>query len=351
MISFLLAIFFLSIGLLALVLRKTYFYVPRAELKRQASRRDPLAATLWQAAAYGNSLQLLLWACIGLGAGIGFVLFARVAPPIFGFFAVALAIWFGFAWMPNRHLTSFGARLAVWCTPTVVRILSFANPILQAVADFLARFPLAPHSGMYEKEDLLQLIDRQKEQTDNRISVEELNLVKRALQFDNFKVRDVTVPRSNVKKVALGDAIGPVLMDELHATHHVRFPVYADDPNIIVGTLFLQDVVDNNRGGTVADYADRHAFYVHESDSLSQALHAFRAAKQQLLVVVNNAEEYVGIITVSDVLGKLINLPTATSTTNYDDKKAVSHRHDEPTKESAEAAEDSTGVAESGPEV
>jgi CBS domain containing-hemolysin-like protein len=355
MAEFIVALFFLGLALLALVLRKTYFYLPPTELRRQAARHDPLAATLWRAAAYGRSLQLFLWLVVGLGAGIGFVLFARVAPPVFGFMVIALALWFGFAWMPNRRLTKPGAQLAVWCTPTITWMMSLSQPVLRRIADFLARFPLAPHSGVYEKEDLLNLIERQQDQSDNRIAREELELARRALQFDTKYVRDVTVPRSRVKKVALTDPIGPVLMDELHATSHLRFPVYGDDKNTIVGTLFLQDIVEGEKGGTVADYADRQAFYVHEDDSLIEALVAFRAAKQQLLVVVNKAEEYVGIITVSDVLGQLIDLSSTVVDTSYDDKKSVATRHDHKSEKEVEAEPEeplaAPEVAESAPGV
>jgi CBS domain containing-hemolysin-like protein len=355
MAEFIVALLFLGLALLALVLRKTYFYLPQAELKRQAARRDPLAATLWQAAAYGRSLQLFLWLVVGLGAGVGFVLLARIASPILGFIIIAVALWFGFAWMPNRRLTKFGAQAAVWCTPSVMWLMSLLQPVLRRLADFLARFPLAPHSGVYEKEDLLALLEQQKDQSDNRIASEELELARRALQFDTKYVRDVTVPRSRVKKVAMTDPIGPVLMDELHATSHVRFPVYGDDQNTIIGTLFLQDIVEGQKGGTVADYADRHAYFVHEDDTLIEALHAFRSAKQPLLVVVNKAEEYVGIVTVSDVLGQLIDLPGTKPDTNYDDKKAVARSHDARDEVSAEEEPEAPlvapEVAESSPEV
>lgn len=362
MIEFIVALAFLALALVALVLRKTYFYLPRKELQRQAAGRDPLAATLWQAAAYGSSLQILLWFCVGLGAAVGFVLFARLAPPIFGFVVVALGLWFGFAWMPSTRLTGWGARLAVWCTPAVVGLLGATHPVFHKVAHFLAKFPLGPHTGVYERDDLLDLLARQKQQADNRLSVEELELAERALKFDDYKIRDVLVPRNRVTAISMSEPIGPVLMDELHASNHVRFPVYAEKKNDIVGTLFLRDIVDSKRGGTVADYADRHVLYVHENDSLSQALHAFRSAKQQILLVVNSSEEYIGIVTVSDVLGKLLPLPGSSGFAHHDDKKAVAHKHDyvepaepkqpaEPAEPTAPAPEETQPVAESTPEV
>lgn len=347
MIQFVLAAVFLALALTALVLRKTYFYLPKTELQRQAAQHDPLASTLWRAVAYGTSLSVLLWLLIGIGAGVGFVLFSQVAPSYLGFIVVAAALWFGFAWMPNRRLTSIGAHVTAGLTPLIVAILGFVEPVLGRAAHYIERLSLGPHTGMYEKEDLVEVIEQQKYQPDNRVSEEVLGLLERALKFDEYTVHDVFVPRAKVRTVAMKESIGPVLMDELHASGFSRFPVYDDDKNGIVGTLFLRDIVDSRNSGSVETYADRHVFYVHENDSLSEALHAFRVAKQQILVVVNSFEEYVGIITISDVLSKLIAY-TDTGFTNHDDKRAVAHKHETKAPEKpAELLE----VAEEPPEV
>lgn len=350
MLQFVLAVFFLALALVALMLRKTYFYLPRIELQRQAARHDQLAETLWRAVAYDQTLTLLLWLCIGLGGGLGFVLFAKVAPAFLGFVVVALALWFGFAWMPSTRLTGIGAHVAVWCTPAVAWMLRVAHPVLEPLARFLARFYLGSHTGIYEKEDLGHMIEQQKHQPDNRVSEEVLALLERALKFDEYTVHDVFVPRAKVRTVANKEPIGPVLMDELHASGFSRFPVYDDDKNTIVGTLFLRDIVDNRNSGTVETYADRHVFYVHENDSLSEALHAFRVAKQQILIVVNSFEEYVGIITISDVLSKLIAF-SDNGFSNHDDKHAVAGKHEKTHTEIEEKAEEFQAVAEEPPEV
>jgi CBS domain containing-hemolysin-like protein len=351
MLQFVIAVIFLTIALLALVLRKTYFYLPKAELQRQAANHDPLATALWRAVAYDGSLVLFLWACIGIGAGVGFVLFAQVAPMFLGFLVVALALWFGFAWMPSTRLTSIGAHLAVWCTPSIVWILSVSQPITGRLAHFLSRFHLGPHTGLYEKEDLQQLVQQQRNQPDNRVSEEILSLLERALTFDELTVHDVTIPCTKVRTVNLKDPIGPIMMDELHASGFTRFPVVADDPNTIIGTLFLRDIVDSKQSGTVENYADKHVFYVHEQDSLSDALHAFRVAKQQVLVVVNAFEEYVGIITISDVLSKLITFSKGTDFSNHDDKHAVAAKHEKKPKSIEAEATEFQEVAEEPSEV
>jgi CBS domain containing-hemolysin-like protein len=347
MIQFIVALVFLLIALGAITLLKTYYYLPRRELQRQARAHHPLAVVLWRAVAFGSSLQLLLWTVIGVSAGVGLVLLTRVAPPVLGIVVVALTVWLGFVWIPRTRLTSFGGRLAGLATPTVVWLLSVMQPVWSWTTQQLGRFSLGAHTGLYEREDLEDIIERQAAQPDNRISNDVLDLARRALKFDDYRVADVVVSRVGVKSLSADEAIGPVLMDELHAAGHSRFPVYQGDKNNIVGTLYLRDIVDGKRSGTVATYADRHVFYVHENDRLSEALRAFRQAKQQLLVVVNSFEEYVGIITVTDVLQKLLTMDNQ-AFSGHDDKAAVAHKHDAPTVPEPESTPE---VAETVPEV
>jgi CBS domain containing-hemolysin-like protein len=350
MIQFIIALIFLALSLTAVTLLKTYYYLPAAELKRQAADKQSLAQVLWRAVAFGGSLQLLLWGVVGLGGAIGVVMFTHVAPTFLGVIAVALLLWMSLVWIPKTRLTSVGARLAVWFTPSIVWVLSILRPVMDPLAALASRFPLAPHTGLYEKEDLLRVVEQQNEQVDNRISPDALALAHKALQFDDYKIADVLVSRSKVKSLAAKEPIGPILMDELHALGHTRFPVYEDDKNVIKGTLYLRDLVDSKQSGTVKDYADAHVFYVHESDSLTEALRAFRRAKQQMLVVVNSFEEYVGIVTITDVLRKLIELDED-SFQHYDDKRAVAAKHEQPVAPPKDELDEPTDVVETPSEV
>jgi CBS domain containing-hemolysin-like protein len=348
MFTFIVAVICIAIAVAALTLQKTYYFVPLKELKRQAAARDPLAEVLFRAAAHGDNLKVLLWFIIGLMAAIGIELFARIAPPLLGLLVVALTLWLAFIWLPGARLTSFGVRLAVWLTPAVVWPVSSLTPVLRFVAGVVKRHTLANHSGLFERSDLSELIEQQKFQADNRISDEELEMVRRVLKFGERTVRDILTARKKVKAVSLAETIGPVLLDELHASEHARFPVYDGKPKNIVGTLSLRDIVGVKHGGAVSDHYDKRVYYVHEADSLTQALHAFYQTKQHLFVVINSFDEYVGIITVEDLLHQLIGpVPTASSPA-HDDRKAVVSRHDKPVEKPVEPDEP---LSEGNPEV
>ena len=345
---YIIALISLALAFISLTLRKTYYYLPEAELKRQAKSGERLATVLWRAVAYGQSLQLFLWVIIGIFAAVGFVLLARLAPPLLAFVAVALMLWMAFAWMPTTKLTRVGAYLSYWFTPTVVWLLRWLQAPLSGFIALVHRFyPEITHTGLYEKEDLQTLLNWQKQQADNRISEEDIELAERALRFHKYKVRDVLIPRKQVKAVSKSDAVGPILLDELHATGHSRFPVYDKTPDDIIGTLHLMNLDEAKQGGHVSDFIEKSVAYVHESDSLADALHAIYATKHQLFVVTNSFEEYVGIITLEDIVHTLLGHPVDNEFDGHKSIAAVAARH--PAKKKSKPKEEK--VSENPPEV
>ena len=329
MISFVVALVLLGFALLGLLLRKTYYYIPAKELKRQAAKSAGLPRVLYRAVAFGPSLSILLWAWIGLTAAAGFVLLARIAPPVLGFVAVVLLLWFAFAWIPSTKLTAAGAHIAVWVNPAVVWLLGYVHrPFNAAYSLVRRRFPLTAHTGLYERDDLLDLLARQEEQPDSRVTADELTLVRRVLAFGDKKVREVFVPRKQVVSVKLGDSIGPVLLEELHASGYSYFPVFRDESDEITGAVSLQDLLAAKEGGTVEQVAHHQVAYIHENDTLRDALQAFNQAKQHLLLVVNSHNEYVGIVFLEAVLQELTGAALPDQSFHPEDRVAMASRHD-----------------------
>jgi CBS domain containing-hemolysin-like protein len=326
--TFILAVILLALSLFGIAMRKTYDYLPQKELKRQARSGDKAARTLYRAVAYGPSLRVLLWIFIGLTAAWGFVLFSRVAPLWLAFLAVLGLLWYGFVWMPTAHISTAGARMVIAVTPLIAGILNYVHPLLTKVARAgEKRRPSATNTGLYEREDLIDLLDRQRGMPDSRISDAELDIAKNALSFGERTVGEIVVPRRVVKMVSVNDVIGPIMLDELHASGFSRFPVYESSFDNVVGMLYLHDLVDTKHGGTVRDIMRRKVYYVHEDEPLYQVLHAFIKTKHHLFVVINGFEEFIGIITIEDVLEQVIGRKIEDEFDTYDDMRAVAEHH------------------------
>jgi CBS domain containing-hemolysin-like protein len=175
---------------------------------------------------------------------------------------------------------------------------------------------------LYQKEDMVELINQQQVQTDNRITEEELRIATHALTYGGKIIRDVMTPRRMMRSVSADDVIGPILMTELHKSGHSRFPVMAAE-NQAVGMLYVRDLVAAKQGGKVSELMEKHVYYVQEEQSLDHALQAFLRTKHHLFLVINEFEEIVGLISIEDVLEQVLGKKILDEFDQYDDLRAV----------------------------
>ncbi len=313
--------------LLAISLQRTYHNVPVKEVKRRARADDELAKMLYRAVSYGHTLKAVLWFFVGVLAAGFFVNIALYSAIWFALAASVALVWIGFIWLPTRPVTSIGEHLAAWLARPLAWLLHYLHPWIDTINNLLRRHrPVNYHTRLYEKADLLDLLMQQQKQEDNRINQTELDIARHALVFGDKQVGQIMVPRRMVKAVSSKDSIGPVLLDELHNSGHSRFPVYKDKQSDIVGILFVRDLIKEKHGGSVHSKMRGKVGYVHEEQNLYDALQAILRTHHQMLIVVNSFEEYVGIITIEDILEQIIGRPIIDEFDQYDDLRAVAAR-------------------------
>lgn len=313
----------IAVGLVALALQRFYSSVPKKELKRLAARGDHLAEALYRPVAYGTSLRLLLWTVFCLGVSGGLLLIISQVPFWMAFLVVG-AVFACAVLLQSLRLTVNSAQFAVRAAPAITWLLAYLHTPFDFVAGTVNRFRNhTAHSGLYEKEDLLDLLEQQGMQSDNRIAKRDLELLARAARFDERQAADIVTPMSRVKLVSVSDHIGPVLLDELHASRQNSFLVYEETPDRVVGTLFLRDAVAAREGGKVRDLMHPRLCFVHEDFSLRQVLQAFARTGQFLVVVVNTFEEPVGVITLNSLLEQLIGEQPEDEFDAFEDRSAV----------------------------
>lgn len=313
--------------LLSVSLQRTYHALPVRELKKRAREGDGLAIGLYKAVAYGHSLRAVLWFLVIVTSTAFFVSVATTSPLWVGLLASSIVIWLGFVWLPARKASRAGAKLAQWLAPPLAWLLNYLHPLIDKIAAFIHRHrPVTVHTGLYDRDDLIDLLERQQVQADNRVDRFALQIALNALTFGDKPVRDVLIPRRVVKSVAATDSLGPILMSELHDSGYSRFPVYEGQADNIIGTLFLRDLIDAKQGGTVEHVMRKGVMYLHEEQSLAEALQTILKTRQHLFVVVNSFEEYVGILTIEDVLEQIVGRPIIDEFDQHENMRAVAAR-------------------------
>jgi CBS domain containing-hemolysin-like protein len=335
MTNLIIAAVLLLLALAGIVVRKTYYYLPALEMKRRAENHDRLAAQLYRAVAYGNSLRGILWLYIGLTSAASLVLLARVLPVWASLLVVGPLLWIAFSLLPASRTTRLGTGLTRLVTPPLAWLLNYLHPLLSRGADMVERRYTAPaHTGLFERDDLLALVKRQQQQADNRLTDEELEIVKRTLGFGDHKVADVMTPRKRIKTILAGDTVGPILIDEVHKSGQGNVLVRESPKGPFVGTLAFKQL-DLQSTGQVKDVMEAAIYYLHENDPLNQALHAFFVTNCSLFVVVNSFEEYVGILTIENVLHQLLGHVPGDDFDQYADIEVVAARHPKSRKKTA----------------
>lgn len=315
----------LSLG--GVVVRKTYFRLPVRELKRRAEHGDVNARKLYRAVAYGNSLRTLLWLYIGLTAAAGFILLAREVHVWISLFIIGPLLWIAFSLIPASRTTMFGTRLALIVTPPLAWVLNYLHPFLSRGAEVVKdRYAVPSHTKLFEKDDLVRLLKQQQKQEDSRFTKEELEIALRALAFETRFVADIMTPRKKIKTVLASDNVGPVLINEIHESGQQQVLVRETSKGPFVGSLTFNQLGLHSKG-KVSDVMQQTVYYVHENDTLGEALHAFFATNHPVFIVVNSAEEFVGVIAVEDVVRELVGHLPGDDFDQYADAAAVAARH------------------------
>lgn len=306
------------------VARKVYFATSAKELKRLAAKQRQPAEKLFEAVAYGSSLRALLWGGIAIFGSVGLVLVSRSTTLYLSVPIIIAALSFLFIWLPVSRVTKLGTKVTLLLNPTVVWLLRHLYPLLSRGADRVEKRYAAIHTGLYERGDVEELIQQQAEQQDSRLSIEELAIIQRALAFGDYLVRDITTPRKKVTTIKSDEILGPIVIDELHKSIAPFILVTATGKDI-VGSLDVHKL-GLQSSGPVNEHMGQ-VYFIHESDSLREALHAFFVTNFPMFVVVNSFEEYVGIVTIESVVRQLLGHLPGDDFEQYTDIKAVAARH------------------------
>lgn len=295
----------------------------RYELKKRAQNGDKQAKIIYALTAQGREV---LVACL-LGSITATTLLTILLDSLMWSAAAALlasllVVSFGIV-LPFVYGADLGFNLTARLAPVASKILLVLRPIARPFGNLVDR-RMGQQSLLYSKDQLLEIIEDHTKSPYGDISIDEAALVKRALVFGSMKISEIMIPRKIVDTVSVDDEVVPMFMDELHKSGHSRFPVYdAKKDDAIVGILYLRDLIGGKKSGHVKSLMSPKVFFVHEELDLNHALNAFLKTRHHLFIVVNNFEEFVGILTIEDVLEQVLGRQIVDEFDSYENMREV----------------------------
>lgn len=300
------------------------------ELKRKAQLGDKNAKIVYPIRALGHQLMVtLLIGNVIVNAAITSLLDTRLNGFIAVIITTIIVVLFGEI-LPMAYLRKFGLTVTARLAPLLNYFVYILSPVARPMGRMLDKWLGDEQPSIYSKEELYKILEEHRVSEDSDIEEDEVRIVRHALSFGDKQVRNVMTPRKVVTMVSKDDEVGPIMIDELHKSGFSRFPVYVDNKQEdFVGTLYLRDVVTMKNQGKVSDIMRKDVYYVHEEQSLDHALRAFLQTNHHLLLVVNTFEEFVGVITIEDVIEEIIGKNIQDEFDQHEDMRAVAKSYAE----------------------
>lgn len=153
------------------------------------------------------------------------------------------------------------------------------------------------------RQEFQHLLDK----SDSVITEGHRKLIVNGLLFDNIPVKDIMVPRLMVRMVEQGELLGPLVLSDLHKSGHGKLPVVSGNFDKVIGILFLDNLLQIKPGQTqtARDAMDAKVLYVQQHQTLDQALQLMLRGGMNILIVNDEGQMNVGIITMSDLMNYL----------------------------------------------
>ncbi|WP_259781972.1 HlyC/CorC family transporter [Aestuariispira ectoiniformans] len=136
-------------------------------------------------------------------------------------------------------------------------------------------------------------------------------MLRSILDLDDVEVEDVMTHRSNVVMVDVNDPVEDNITKILDSAY-TRIPLVQGDPDNILGILHAKPlwraVRANRAQGHAIDLKDLASapWFIPESTTLLDQLHAFRERREHFAVVVDEYGSFQGIVTLEDILEEIV---------------------------------------------
>ncbi len=287
----------LTLGLLSL---------DKTELERKIKLGDEKARKVYSVRRKGNLLLCtLLLGNVGVNSTIAILLGNVATGVVAGFIATALIVVFGEI-LPqafiSRYALEVGSR-SVWIVKFFIIIL---YPICWPIAKTLD-WMLGDEMGtVWSRSELKEIITHHRKSKSSNLDYDEERILLGALSFSDKVVKDIMISRNHVFALEADEIIDNKMLVKMKKFGFSRFPVYEKKLEEIKGVFFLRDLAGISEYRKAGAVCDGKFFKVFEDRKLDGLLRLFIMKRMHFAVVFDRGENFVGVVTLEDVIEEVI---------------------------------------------
>ena len=278
-------------------------------LRRRAKHGDADAATIYPVRIKGNLLlTTLLLGNVAVNTTLSIFLTNVASGVVAGLMATTLIVLFGEI-IPqaviSRYALWFGAR-TIWFTKLA---LFLAYPIAWPIAKLLDKALGSELPTTYSHKELMDIISEHEDSEHSMIDEDEERILHGALQFSHRRVKEVMTPADSVVSYDVNQNLNEEMLIEINDHGYSRLPVYKGDESNVVGIMYVKDLIiekDDVRIKHTESAFDESYLSVQSEAMLDVVLGRMLKKKQHLAIVKNRNKEFVGVISLEDIIEEII---------------------------------------------
>ncbi|MDW7565526.1 MAG: HlyC/CorC family transporter [Nitrosomonadaceae bacterium] len=127
--------------------------------------------------------------------------------------------------------------------------------------------------------------------------------------LETITVDDVMVPRSQIEAINLDDD-DAAIQNQLLTCYHTRLPAYRGTLDNVIGVIHTRRVLNQMKGGGITssdlEKIIRKPYFIPSGTPLFSQLQLFQENRERVGLVVNEYGEWMGIVTLDDIIEEII---------------------------------------------
>jgi len=216
----------------------------------------------------------------------------------------------------SRYPLQVGAAAAPLFKVFMYALWVICKPLSMAMDYFLGPEPPVRHS----KFEIGEMIKDHEADESTDIDSREAKTVMGALTFSEKTAWEVMTPKKNVYRFQENDKITSELIEDIKKRGHTRIPIFKDQEDKVIGVVLVKNLIGVRKNSKVINHS-KPAVTVNEETTLDDVLDIFRKVRQHLLIVVDEHENVLGIITLEDVLEEVFGYEILDETDKYEEMR------------------------------
>lgn len=206
--------------------------------------------------------------------------------------------------LPKVYANTNNLRFARWMAKPTESARKVHKPlisVLTATGRAISKPKKYTGISMDELEQALDLTDGESTNAD------EQKILRGIVRFGSTTVKQIMKPRTDVTAFNIEESF-PDVMKQLLECGYSRIPVYRDSFDVIVGVLYIKDLLPHIDSPDNFKWQDllRDPFFVPGSKKIDDLLKEFQEKKIHLAVVVDEFGGTDGIVTLEDVIEEIV---------------------------------------------